>query len=122
MSRQEAVAEYGRAQKQAQREYRERVAAGKNPYPEVLDDILLDGVTPDTVQDIGVVEIPANRIVGVKSAGRIAAFTATFLPLLDETSEFGMKWAALCEAHLGDVGIQEPIVCFEYLGNFYVQE
>ena len=121
MSRQEAVAEYGRAQKIAQREYRERVAAGKNPYPEVLDDIL-GGVTPDTVQDIGVVEIPANRIVGVKSAGRIAAFTATFLPLLDETSEFGMKWAALCEAHLGDVGIQEPIVCFEYLGNFYVQE
>ena len=122
MSRQEAVAEYGRAQKQAQREYRERVAAGKNPYPEVLDEILTAGVTPDTVQDIGVVEIPANRIVGVKSAGRIAAFTASFLPLLDETSEFGMKWAALCQAHLGDVGIQEPIVCFEYLGNFYVQE
>ena len=122
MSRQEAVAEYGRAQKLAQREYRERVAAGKNPYPEVLDEILTTGVSADTVQDIGVVEIPANRIVGVKSAGRIAAFTATFLPLLDETSEFGMKWAALCEAHLGDVGIQEPIVCFEYLGNFYVQE
>lgn len=122
MSRQEAVAEYGRAQKMAQREYRERVAAGKNPYPEVLDEILPDGVTPDTVQDIGVVEIPTRRIVGVKSAGRIAAFTATFLPLLDETTEFGMKWAALCEAHLGDIGIQEPIVCFEYLGNFYVQE
>ena len=64
MSRQEAVAEYGRAQKLAQREYRERVAAGKNPYPEVLDDFL-GRVTPDTVQDIGVVEIPANRIVGV---------------------------------------------------------
>ena len=122
MSRQEAAAEYARAQKLAQREYRERVAAGKNPYPEVLDEILLDGAKTDTVQDIGVVEIPANRIVGVKSAGRISAFTATFLPLLDETSEFGMKWAALCEAHLGDVGIQEPIVCFEYLGNFYVQE
>ena len=122
MSRQEAVAEYGRAQKLAQREYRERVAAGKNPYPEVLDDILPNGISSDTVQDIGVVEIPTNRIVGVKSSGRIAAFTATFLPLLDETSEFGMKWAALCEAHLGDTGIQEPIVCFEYLGNFYVQE
>ena len=122
MSRQEALAEYLRAQKQAQREYRERVATGKNPYPEVLDEILPNGISSDTVQDIGVVEIPANRIVGVKSAGRIAAFTGSFLPLLDETSEFGMKWAALCEAHLGDTGIQEPIVCFEYLGNFYVQE
>jgi hypothetical protein len=122
MSRQEAVAEYIRAQKMAQKEYRERIAAGKNPYPAVLDEILPDGVTPDTVKDIGIVEIPAERIVGVKSAGRIAAFTASFLPLLDENTEFGMKWAALCEAHLGDAGIQEPIVCFEYLGNFYVQE
>ena len=122
MSRQEALAEYLRAQKLAQREYREAIAAGKDPYPAVLDEILPDGPSSDTVQDIGVVEIPTNRIVGVKSAGRIAAFTATFLPLLDENSEFGMKWAALCEAHLGDTGIQEPIVCFEYLGNFYVQE
>ena len=122
MSRQEAVAEYIRAQKMAQKEYRERIAAGKNPYPAVLDEILPDGVTPDTVKDIGIVEIPAERIVGVKSAGRIAAFTASFLPLLDENTEFGMKWAALCEAHLGDAGIQEPIICFEYLGNFYVQE
>ena len=90
MSRQEAVAEYIRAQKMAQKEYRERIAAGKNPYPAVLDEILPDGVTPDTVKDIGVVEIPAERIVGVKSAGRIAAFTASFLPLLDENTEFGM--------------------------------
>ena len=122
MSRQEAAAEYVRAQKMAQKEYRECIAAGKNPYPEVLDDILPNGISSDTVQDVGVVEIPSNRIVGVKSSGRIAAFTSTFLPLLDENTEFGMKWAALCEAHLGDTGIQEPIVCFEYLGNFYVQE
>ena len=122
MSRQEAVAEYIRAQRMAQREYRERVMAGKNPYPAVLDDILPDSTTPEAVQDIGLVEIPSERIVGVKSSGRIAAFTASFLPLLDEGSEFGMKWAALCEAHLGEAGIQEPIVCFEYLGNFYVQE
>ena len=122
MSRQEAVAEYIRAQRMAQREYRERVMAGKDPYPAVLDDILPDSTTPEAVQDIGLVEIPSERIVGVKSSGRIAAFTASFLPLLDEGSEFGMKWAALCEAHLGEAGIQEPIVCFEYLGNFYVQE
>ena len=28
----------------------------------------------------------------------------------------------LCEAHLSDTGITDPIVCYEYLGNFYVQE
>ena len=122
MSRQEAVAEYLRAQKLAQREYRECVMAGRNPYPAVLDEILPGSVSPDIVQDVGLVEIPAARIVGVKSAGRIAAFTATFLPLLEQESEFGAKWAALCEAHLGETGIQDPIVCYEYMGNFYVQE
>ena len=122
MSRQEAVAEYIRAQRMAQREYRECVMAGKDPYPAVLDDILPGGAAPDAVQDIGLVEIPVERIVGIKSAGRTAAFTASFLPLLDEETEFGVKWTTLCEAHLGETGIQDPIVCFEYLGNFYVQE
>ena len=122
MSRQEAVAEYVRAQRLAQREYRDRVMAGKDPYPVVLDEILPDGVTPSAVADIGLVEIPAERIIGVKSAGRTAALTASFLPLLEEGSEFSAKWAALCEAHLGETGIRDPIVCFEYLGDFYVQE
>ena len=29
---------------------------------------------------------------------------------------------ALCQAHQGDEGIRDPIICYEYLGNFYVQE
>ena len=33
-----------------------------------------------------------------------------------------MKWINLCQAHLSDEGINEPIRCFEYLGRFYVQE
>ena len=122
MSRQEAIAAYSRAQRLAQKEYKERLQADLNPYPAVLDDILPSTATPGVVQDIGLVEIPSNRIVGVKSAGRIAAFSASFLPLLDYDTEFGAKWLALCEAHLGDTGIKDPILCFEYLGDFYVQE
>ena len=87
----------------------------------VLDEILPEGGTESAV-DVGLVEIPAERIVGVKSAGRITAFTANFQPLLEVKSEFAAKWVALCAAHLGDTGITDPIVCFEYLGNFYVQE
>jgi len=122
MSRQEAIAAYTRAQRLAQKEYKERLAAGLNPYPAVLDEILPGAAVPEVVQDIGLVEIPTNRIVGVKSAGRIAAFSASFLPLLEYETEFGAKWLALCEAHLGDTGIQDPILCYEYLGDFYVQE
>ena len=83
MSRQEALTAYAKAQRAAQKEYKERLQAGLSPYPAVLDDILPPSATPPAVQDIGLVEIPANRIVGVKSAGRITAFSASFLPLLD---------------------------------------
>ena len=116
-----AIEEYDLALKAGQREARELTAAGKNPNPAVLDEILPEG-TLDTAQDVGLLEIPAHRIVGVKSAGRITAFTASFKPLLDRNSEFAFKWITLCEAHLGDTGIRDPIECFEYLGDFYVQE
>ena len=113
--------EYLDALSRGKKEYRELVAAGKDPHPAVLDDIL-DNDTNLTVQDLGLVDIPVHRIVGTKSAGRITAFTPSFLPLLDLDSEFGVKWLRLCQDHLGDIGIREPIQCFEYMGNFYVQE
>ena len=118
---QAAIEEYDLALKAGQKEAKELTAAGKDPNPAVLDEILPEG-TPDTAQEVGLLEIPSHRIVGVKSAGRITAFTASFNPLLDRNSEFAFKWIALCDAHLGDTGIRDPIECYEYLGNFYVQE
>lgn len=121
MNRQEAREEYYRALRLGQREYKELEAAGKDPNPAVLDEIL-EGLPVTAAQDIGLVEIPAERIVGTKSAGRISAFTAGFLPILGIDSEFAAKWVELCCAHLSDEGIRDPILCYEYLGNFYVQE
>ena len=121
MSTQIAVDEYALALRKGQKEYRERLMAGKQPYPQVLDEIRQENPS-DIVQDVGLVEIPSERIVGTKSAGRISAFTASFRPLLDDQTEFAVKWINLCKAHLGDTGITDPIECFEYLGNFYVQE
>ena len=117
----EAAEEYAQAVKRGQKEVKERTALGQNPNPAVLDDILGDAYF-DTALEVGLVDIPAERIVGTKSAGRISVFSPTFLPLLGEDSEFALKWKNLCAAHLGDGGIREPIECFEYLGNFYVQE
>ncbi len=121
MLTQVALDEYALAQRQGQKEYRELVMAGRSPHPAVLDEILPD-ISTEAVLDVGVLEIPAERIVGTKSAGRIAAFTPHFRPLLEAKSEFGIKWVSLCEAHLGDTGITDPILCYEYMGNFYVQE
>ncbi len=121
MDKQEAALEYSRALKLGQKAYKELQQQGKDPYPAVLDDIL-NGKATGAVVEVGSVEIPAERIVGTKSAGRTTAFSAGFLPLLNPESEFAFKWINLCAAHLSDEGIRESIVCFEYLGDFYVQE
>jgi len=121
MNTQTALDEYAQALRLGQKEYRELLMAGRSPYPEVLDELVPEN-SSDAVTDVGLVEIPSERIIGVKSAGRITAFTASFRPLLDVKSEFATKWINLCKAHLGDTGITDPISCFEYLGNFYVQE
>ena len=121
MSYQIATEEYELAQKRGQKVNKERQAEGKPLSPAILDEILPD-ISTDVVQYIGLVEIPAHRIIGTKSAGRTTAFTADFLPLLDPKTEFATKWIRLCKAHLSDTGITDPIECYEYLGNFYVQE
>ena len=113
--------EYTRALRLGQKEYRERTAAGLPGGPIVLDERLPDAAGC-TVQDVGVVEIPIERIVGTRSAGRVSAFSAGFYPLLDIDSEFAAKWMRLCQAHLSDTGIRDPIECCEYLGDFYVKE
>ena len=121
MNIQTAKDEYLRAMHLGQKEVKELRAAGKSTDPAVLDEILPEA-SSCSVQEIGLVEILTERIVGTKSAGRISAFTPSFLPTLSPDSEFGAKWVQLCMAHLDDTGIREPIQCYEYLGNFYVQE
>ena len=113
---QEVKEEYLQALKMGQKEYKEAGAE----HPLVLDELLGENPT-NAVVDVGIIEIPTQRIIGVKSAGRIAAFSPSFLPLMPLESEFSAKWRELCAAHL-DEGIRDPILCYEYLGDFYVQE
>ena len=120
MYRQEAREEYTQALRLAQRELKSLTAAGKPLYPLVLDEVLKD-TKPETVVDVGIVEIPVEQVVGIRSAGRTSAFTAGFRPLLPLDTEFAAKWINLCAAHLED-GIRDPVLCYEYLGQFYLQE
>ena len=113
----EAREEYLKARRLAQKEVRELRSQGRETEPAVLDDILGQTYTA-TTQELGIVNIPSRRIVGTKTAGRISAFSPGFLPLLDDETEFAQKWMHLCADHMSDEGIRNPIVCFEYLGNF----
>ena len=121
MLRFQANEEFNEALKLGQKEYKEAVSSGKRQHPLVLEELLQDNLA-ETVVDVGLVEIPSERIIGVKAAGRVTAFSPSFRPLLDQKTEFGAKWIHLCEAHLGETGITDPILCYEYLGDFYVQE
>lgn len=121
MYRTQVAEEYALALKEGQKEYRECMQKGLDPNPAVLDDILGKDAAEGYV-NVGLVEIPMHRIVGTKTAGRVSAFTPKFRPILEADTEFAAKWISLCAAHLGDEGIRTPIECFEYLGNFYVQE
>lgn len=121
MSILEAREEYAQALKRGLKEQEELTAAGRNPNPEVLTEILPDMDTMVT-RSIGLIEIPSEQIVGTRTAGRITAFSASFRPLMPANSEFAAKWLSLCNAHLGSEGIRDPITCYEYLGKFYVEE
>ena len=117
----EALDHYQQALKAGRKAHRKSVQQGEYPFLQVLDEILSDSMRGDEA-DLGLIEIPIDRIVGTKNAGRKNAFASNFMPLLSPDSEFGVKWRDLCEAHLGDEGIRDPISCYEYMGHFYVQE
>ena len=120
MSRQDALEQYEAALSAGKKYYRSCMAKGQYPYPQVLEKLLENQETGGQV-NIGLVDIPTDRIVGTWSEGRKSAFAGNMMPLLDPNTEFGEKWINLCHAHL-DEGIRDPISCIEYLGNFYVKE
>lgn len=117
----EAIEQYAQAQKLGRKAYRESVHRGVYPYLQVLDEILDESMIAGQV-DLGVIEIPLEKIIGTKTEGRKNAFASNFMPLMAEESEFANKWCRLCQSHLSDTGIRDPIRCYEYLGRFYVQE
>lgn len=114
------IEDYKSALRAGQRTYRTCVSRSQPPYLAVLDDTVLN--VPIVGQEsLGLVNIPSEFIIGTKTSGRHTAFAPNFMPLLDENTEFASKWSNLCEAHLNE-GIRTPIVAYEFLNRFYVQE
>ncbi len=111
---------YASALKSAKRKYQSALSKGEYPYLPILDDILSYTETAGTV-NLGLIDIPLSRIVGTKTEGRSNAFASNFMPLLPANSEFAAKWTAVYK-HQVDVGIQDPIVAYEFMNRFYVLE
>lgn len=119
--RTEALAQYNAALKAGQKYYKNAVTHGKYPYLPVLDEIVPESSVAGYAS-LGILEVPADLIVGTKLAGRKEALAGNFMPLLETGTEFSEKWISLCAAHLSAEGIRDPIDCYEYLGRFYVLE
>ena len=115
-----ADTEYSRALKLGEKEYRACVANGEFPYIPALDDILRS-TQVQTETDLGLVDIPLELIVGTKTVGRQNAFARNFMPIMNENTEFAMKWSHLYDYQM-EQGVSDPIIAYEYMNRFYVLE
>lgn len=111
---------YLEAQKRGKKEQKKCLSMGRFPYLPVLDEILTHQNIL-TEQNLGLIQIPLDHVVGTSTKGRTYAFAANFMPILDEQSEFACKWEALAEAQVNE-GIRDPIKVYEFMNRFYVVE
>lgn len=112
--------DYKRALKLGKAAYRKALTRGEYPYLPALD-AMLSQAEIKTEENLGLVDIPLDLIVGTKTEGRQNAFACNFMPLMPESSEFSRKWAGVVDYHLNQ-GIGDPIVCYEFMNRFYVLE
>lgn len=112
--------EYAEALKLGKREYKSCVSQGRFPYLPVLDDILSKEEV-QTEQNMGLIQIPLDFVVGTSTMGRTFSFAANFMPILKENTEFAVKWANLSDAQVNE-GIRDPIIAYEYMNRYYVVE
>ena len=115
-----AYPDYIKAQKSAEKQYRQAISRGEYPYLLALEDLLRSGAE-ETRVPLGQLEIPISMIAGTATSGRTTAFASNFMPLLDYDTEFGAKWSALYDS-VQETGINEPITVLEYMQRFYVVE
>ena len=112
--------EYIRARKAGLREVQRDISSGRYPYLTSLEDFV---VTADTAGEypVGLLEIPVSMIAGTRNKGRQNAFSRGFMPILEEKSEFAVKWQHLFESQ-EEEGIRDAIKVYEYMQKFYVEE
>ncbi|MEE0956109.1 MAG: BMP family ABC transporter substrate-binding protein [Eubacterium sp.] len=112
--------DYEKAQKAGLKTYHKRLRQGQYPYLISLEQFLPVKDIQSAVP-LGQMEIPLPLIVGTITAERQNSFAADWMPLLDLRSEFSAKWSRLYDSQQEE-GIRDPILCYEYMNKFYVQE
>jgi basic membrane lipoprotein Med (substrate-binding protein (PBP1-ABC) superfamily) len=112
--------DYARARKLGLRQKGRDVSAGRYPFVAAFDDFYSSSDLGAEIP-LGVMEIPVSLVAGTKTRGRQNTFSSGFMPLLGADTEFAMKWSNVFDAQRNE-GLRDPIVVYEYLQHFYVQE
>ena len=112
--------EYQEALKLGKKEQKNCLAQGRSPYLPVLDEILTHQEI-QTEQNMGLVNVPLEFVVGTSTRGRTYSFAANFMPILEQGTEFSMKWSNLADAQVEE-GIRDPIIAYEFMNRYYVVE
>lgn len=118
----EVQEQYLKAYGKGTSDQRKSVRQGGNANLQVLEKCLDQKQVAYKI-DLGVMEIPVSQIVGIAAAdGRELLYTSDFIPLSSPKSSFAKAWCQLYMEYLSDKGLMNPIRCFEYLGQFYVED
>ena len=103
--------DYSIARKLAQKASRAAVSNGEYPYLPALDEFVpREEICGE--QPLGVVDIPLDKIAGTKTSGRKNSFANNFMPLLNEETEFAIKWSSLYASQMEE-GIRDRILAYE---------
>ena len=111
---------YINARKSGLKEYSNYISQGRNGYLPFLDGVLKNVDILSEV-DMGIVDIPLKKIRGTYTYLRSISFARNFMPLMDEDTEFAMKWQNVYNIQTLE-GLNDPIKVYEYLNWFYVVE
>lgn len=112
---------YSQVHSLAKRAVRLAEKEGIEVYPRELKYDLDRTKVADTIE-MGVLEIPVNRIIGTAVFDEKDLYSPDYLPLASSNSIFAAEWCQLYMDYLTDKGWDCPIRCIEYLGRFYVQD
>lgn len=115
------IADYEKAKKLGEKEYRRAVARGEYPFLPSLEEMVKEVDRYPEVSLPGTAEIPLDMIAGTRRTGRQNSFAANFMPLMKEDTEFAAKWSNLIDSQVEE-GIRDPIKAYEFLNRFYVEE
>lgn len=70
-------------------------------------------------EELGVLEIPVSKIVGIASICGKESYAGDFLPIVSPKNSFVDAWCSIYSKYINNENIA-PIICYEYLGKFYV--